>query len=46
VHSSLRCGSTRVAFAHGLRFFGELNGRQKHPAVVGVLIGIILTILG
>jgi transporter family protein len=44
--SSLRRGSTLVAFAGGLLIFGELNGRQKLPAVVGVLIGIILTILG
>ena len=39
-------GSGLVAFAGGLLFFGELNGRQKLPAVIGVLIGIILTILG
>lgn len=44
--SSLRRGSTLVAFAGGLLFFGELNGRQKLPAVLGVLFGIALTLLG
>jgi drug/metabolite transporter (DMT)-like permease len=44
--SSLRRGSTLVAFAGGLFLFGEVNGRQKLPAVIGVVIGIVLTILG
>ncbi len=44
--SSLRRGSTLVAFAGGLLFFGEVNGRQKLPAVLGVLAGIVLTLLG
>ena len=44
--SSLRRGSILVAFAGGLLFFGELNGRQKLPAVLGVLAGIILTVVG
>jgi transporter family protein len=44
--SSLRRGSTLVAFAGGLLFFGELNGRQKLPAVLGVLAGIALTLFG
>jgi drug/metabolite transporter (DMT)-like permease len=44
--SSLRRGSTLVAFAGGLLFFGEINGRQKLPAVLGVLLGIVLTVLG
>ena len=43
---SLRRGSTLVGFAGGLLFFGELNGRQKIPAVIGILIGIALTVLG
>lgn len=43
--SSLRRGSTIVAFAGGLLLFKEVNGRQKLPAVIGVLIGIILTIV-
>lgn len=44
--ASLRRGSILVAFAGGLLFFGEMNGRKKLPAVLGVLAGIILTILG
>jgi drug/metabolite transporter (DMT)-like permease len=44
--SSLRRGSTLVAFAGGLFLFSEVNGRQKLPAVIGVVIGIALTILG
>lgn len=44
--SSLRRGSTLIAFAGGLLFFGEVNGRQKLPAVLGVLAGIILTLVG
>ena len=43
---SLRRGSTLVAFAGGLLLFGEKNGWQKFPAVVGILVGIILTVLG
>jgi transporter family protein len=44
--SSLRRGSTLIAFAGGLLFFGEVNGRQKLPAVLGVLAGIVLTLVG
>jgi drug/metabolite transporter (DMT)-like permease len=44
--SSLRRGSTLVAFAGGLWLFGEANNRQKFLAVLGVLTGIVLTILG
>jgi len=43
---SLRRASTLVAFAGGLYFFHELNGWKKLPAVLGILTGIILTILG
>jgi len=43
---SLRRGSTLVAFAGGLLFFGEINGWQKLPAVLGILAGIVLTVLG
>jgi transporter family protein len=43
---SLRRGSTLVAFAGGLLFFKERNGWQKLPAVVGVIVGIVLTIVG
>ena len=44
--SSLRRGSTLVAFAGGILLFGEHNGARKLPAVLGILAGIILTILG
>lgn len=44
--SSLRRGSTLVAFAGGLFLFGEVNSRPKFLAVLGVLTGIVLTILG
>jgi drug/metabolite transporter (DMT)-like permease len=44
--ASLRRGSMLVAFAGGLLFFGEKNGWRKLPAVLGVLIGIVLTVMG
>ncbi|NBQ57254.1 MAG: DMT family transporter [Opitutaceae bacterium] len=44
--SSLRRGGTLVAFAGGILLFGEVNARAKLPAVIGVVIGIVLTILG
>jgi drug/metabolite transporter (DMT)-like permease len=44
--SSLRRGSTLVAFAGGLWLFKEANGRAKLPAVFGVLVGIALTLMG
>jgi drug/metabolite transporter (DMT)-like permease len=43
---SLRRGSTLVGFAGGLLFFGEKNGLQKLPAVIGILVGIVLTVIG
>jgi bacterial/archaeal transporter family protein len=43
---SLRRASTLVAFAGGLLLFKEVNGWKKLPAVVGILLGIVLTILG
>ncbi len=43
---SLRRASTLVAFAGGLYFFHETNGWKKLPAVIGILIGIVLTICG
>ena len=43
---SLRRGSTLVAFAGGIWLFHERQGRQKFLAVVGMLLGILLTILG
>lgn len=46
VVSSLRRGSTLVAFAGGLWLFKEKHGRQKLPAVLGIVAGIVLTVLG
>ena len=43
---SLRRASVLVAFAGGLYFFREANGWKKLPAVIGILIGIILTVMG
>jgi drug/metabolite transporter (DMT)-like permease len=43
---SLRRASTLVAFAGGLLCFQEVNGWKKLPAVIGILAGIVLTILG
>lgn len=46
VVSSLRRGSTLVAFAGSVWLFHEPNSRQKTLAVIGVLAGIVLTIFG
>jgi drug/metabolite transporter (DMT)-like permease len=46
VVSSFRRGGTLVAFAGGILLFGEKNWCHKLPGVVGVLLGIILTIFG
>ena len=46
VVASLRRGSILVAFAGGLLFFGERHGWRKLPSVLGVLAGIVLTLLG
>jgi transporter family protein len=46
VVSSLRRGSTLVAFAGGIWLFREVRGAQKLPAALGILAGIVLTILG
>ena len=43
---SLRRAGTLVAFAGGLYFFREANGWKKLPAVIGILAGVVLTILG
>jgi bacterial/archaeal transporter family protein len=44
--SSLRRGSTLVAFAGSLWLFHESNGRQKLVPVLGIVTGIVLTVLG
>ena len=43
---SLRRANTLVAFVGSLILFKELNGWKKLPAVLGILLGIVLTILG
>lgn len=44
--SSLRRGSTLVAFAGSIWLFRETHGARKFPAVLGIVAGIILTMLG
>lgn len=44
--TSLRRGSTLVAFIGGIWFFHEERNRQKIWAVSGVLLGIVLTVMG
>ena len=44
--SSLRRGSVLVAFAGSVWLYHEVRGTQKLPAVLGILAGIVLTILG
>jgi drug/metabolite transporter (DMT)-like permease len=46
VVAGIRRGSTLVAFAGGLWIFKEAHGMKKLPAVLGVLLGIVLTIMG
>jgi transporter family protein len=43
---SLRRGSTLVAFGGGILLFREKHGKEKLPAVIGIVIGIVLTVLG
>lgn len=44
--SSIRRGSTLIAFAAGLRLFHEQNGLRKLPPVLGIVLGIVLTLVG
>lgn len=44
--SSMRRGSTLVAFAGGLWLFREVGGWRKTVAVLGVVAGIVLTVIG
>ena len=43
---SLRRGSTLIGFTGGILLFGEKRGLQKLPAVLGILTGIVITVLG
>jgi len=45
VVASLRRGNTVVAFIGGLWLFGEICDRHKVFAVLGVLLGIVITLL-
>lgn len=44
--ASLRRGNTIVAFVGGILLFGEAYDRKKVLAVLGVLAGIVITLLG
>ena len=44
--ASLRRGSTLIAFAAGVFLFKEVNGWGKLPPVLGIVLGILLTLLG
>jgi drug/metabolite transporter (DMT)-like permease len=43
---SLRRGSTLVGFLGGLVLFKEKHGLKKLPAVIGILLGMTLAVLG
>lgn len=43
---SLRRGSTLVGFTGGILLFREQHGWRKLPAVIGILTGIVITVLG
>ena len=43
---SLRRGSALVGFAGGILVFREPHGWRKLPAVLGILTGIVITVLG
>ncbi len=44
--ASLRRGSVLIAFAGGIWLFREPHGGRKLPAVLGIVAGITLTLLG
>lgn len=44
--ASVRRGSTLIAFAAGVLLFHELNGWRKLGPVLGIVLGIALTLLG
>jgi drug/metabolite transporter (DMT)-like permease len=43
---SLRRGNTLVAFAGGLLLFGERSNWQKLLAAIGILAGVVITVMG
>jgi len=44
--ASVRRGSTLIAFSAGVFLFKEVNGWGKLPPVLGIVLGILLTLLG
>lgn len=44
--ASIRRGATLIAFAAGVLVFKEANGWKKLPPVLGIVLGIVLTVLG
>jgi drug/metabolite transporter (DMT)-like permease len=44
--ASIRRGATLIAFLAGVFVFKEANGWKKLPPVVGIVLGIVLTVLG
>lgn len=44
--ASIRRGATLIAFAAGVLIFKEANGWKKLPPVLGIVLGIVLTVLG
>lgn len=44
--ASIRRGATLIAFAAGVLIFKEANGAKKLPPVLGIVLGIALTLLG
>ncbi len=46
VVTAIRRTSVLVSFAGGVLWFGETNGRRKLPAVLGLLAGVALIVLG
>jgi len=44
--SSIRRGSTLIAFGAGILLFRESNGWRKLPPVLGIVLGMVLTLVG
>ncbi len=44
--ASIRRGATLIAFAAGVLVFKEANGWKKLPPVLGIVVGIVLTLAG
>ncbi len=44
--ASIRRGATLISFVAGVTLFREANGWKKLPPVLGILLGIVLTLTG